>query len=262
VHLCNGQEAIYVGACAALDLRRDAVFPTYRDHGWAIACGAPLSSRTRAPADPYGPSVPGAPIRGRPCPVRDLADGGRALVKGFGDFLAEMRSMRSTGRSKQAICRDSTERSTPLWRCVSTTASSLGSMPCATPRNCPVYSEKPPCAAKPGELSRGETAETASSPRSRQGADAAATATGMQQARRTHLLPRGPAHGGVRDPRPGRASPPQNPRSATPLVTPIVLRHRYLAPDGRDCWHQRLRQNNDCRQFREAVYSLGGRCPV
>ncbi|MDQ7876511.1 thiamine pyrophosphate-dependent dehydrogenase E1 component subunit alpha [Microbacterium sp. QXD-8] len=41
VHLCNGQEAIYVGACAALDLTRDAVFPTYRGHGWAVACGVP-----------------------------------------------------------------------------------------------------------------------------------------------------------------------------------------------------------------------------
>jgi TPP-dependent pyruvate/acetoin dehydrogenase alpha subunit len=44
VHLCNGQEAIYVGACSALDLRRDVVFPTYRGHGWAIACGAPLGA--------------------------------------------------------------------------------------------------------------------------------------------------------------------------------------------------------------------------
>ncbi|WP_409464337.1 thiamine pyrophosphate-dependent dehydrogenase E1 component subunit alpha [Amycolatopsis sp. GA6-003] len=41
VHLCNGQEAIYVGACAALDLERDAVFPTYRGHGWTLACGVP-----------------------------------------------------------------------------------------------------------------------------------------------------------------------------------------------------------------------------
>ncbi|WP_033295838.1 thiamine pyrophosphate-dependent dehydrogenase E1 component subunit alpha [Amycolatopsis jejuensis] len=41
VHLCNGQEAVYVGACAALDLSRDAVFPTYRGHGWTLACGAP-----------------------------------------------------------------------------------------------------------------------------------------------------------------------------------------------------------------------------
>ncbi|MBL3686292.1 thiamine pyrophosphate-dependent dehydrogenase E1 component subunit alpha [Leucobacter zeae] len=41
VHLCNGQEAIYAGAARALDLSRDAVFPTYRGHGWAIACGVP-----------------------------------------------------------------------------------------------------------------------------------------------------------------------------------------------------------------------------
>ena len=42
VHLCNGQEAIYVGTCAALNLPTDLVFPTYRGHGWALACGAPL----------------------------------------------------------------------------------------------------------------------------------------------------------------------------------------------------------------------------
>jgi pyruvate dehydrogenase E1 component alpha subunit len=41
VHLCNGQEAIAVGACTALDLARDAVFPTYRGHGWTLACGVP-----------------------------------------------------------------------------------------------------------------------------------------------------------------------------------------------------------------------------
>ena len=41
VHLCNGQEAIYAGAAGALDLTTDAVFPTYRGHGWAIACGVP-----------------------------------------------------------------------------------------------------------------------------------------------------------------------------------------------------------------------------
>ncbi|TAJ46978.1 MAG: thiamine pyrophosphate-dependent dehydrogenase E1 component subunit alpha [Herbiconiux sp.] len=39
VHLCSGQEAIYTGACAALDLPRDAVFCTYRGHGWALGCG-------------------------------------------------------------------------------------------------------------------------------------------------------------------------------------------------------------------------------
>ncbi len=41
IHLCSGQEAIYAGACAALDLSRDAVFPTYRGHGWTLACGVP-----------------------------------------------------------------------------------------------------------------------------------------------------------------------------------------------------------------------------
>lgn len=42
VHLCNGQEAIYVGATSVLR-PTDAVFATYRGHGWAIACGSPLS---------------------------------------------------------------------------------------------------------------------------------------------------------------------------------------------------------------------------
>jgi TPP-dependent pyruvate/acetoin dehydrogenase alpha subunit len=40
VHLCIGQEAIYVGARAALT-SEDRVFATYRGHGWALACGAP-----------------------------------------------------------------------------------------------------------------------------------------------------------------------------------------------------------------------------
>lgn len=40
VHLCNGQEAIYVGARAALE-PKDRVFSTYRGHGWAMACGVP-----------------------------------------------------------------------------------------------------------------------------------------------------------------------------------------------------------------------------
>jgi TPP-dependent pyruvate/acetoin dehydrogenase alpha subunit len=41
VHLCIGQEAGPVGACDALD-SGDALFATYRGHGWAIARGAPL----------------------------------------------------------------------------------------------------------------------------------------------------------------------------------------------------------------------------
>jgi pyruvate dehydrogenase E1 component alpha subunit len=38
VHLCIGQEAIPVGVCAVLE-PRDAVFATYRGHGWALARG-------------------------------------------------------------------------------------------------------------------------------------------------------------------------------------------------------------------------------
>jgi 2-oxoisovalerate dehydrogenase E1 component len=41
IHLCAGQEAIPVGALAALD-PDDRVVATYRGHGWAIACGVPL----------------------------------------------------------------------------------------------------------------------------------------------------------------------------------------------------------------------------
>jgi pyruvate dehydrogenase E1 component alpha subunit len=38
-HLYIGQEAVAVGAVAALDLKRDYVFTAYRDHGHALACG-------------------------------------------------------------------------------------------------------------------------------------------------------------------------------------------------------------------------------
>lgn len=41
MHLCCGQEAIPVGACAPLE-ERDALTVTYRGHGWAIARGLPL----------------------------------------------------------------------------------------------------------------------------------------------------------------------------------------------------------------------------
>lgn len=40
VHLCIGQEAVPVGACAVLD-HADALFTTYRGHGWALARGVP-----------------------------------------------------------------------------------------------------------------------------------------------------------------------------------------------------------------------------
>jgi TPP-dependent pyruvate/acetoin dehydrogenase alpha subunit len=41
MHLCCGQEAICVGACAPLTAD-DALTVTYRGHGWAIARGVPL----------------------------------------------------------------------------------------------------------------------------------------------------------------------------------------------------------------------------
>ncbi len=38
-HLYIGQEAVAVGAIAAIDLSRDYVVAAYRDHGYALACG-------------------------------------------------------------------------------------------------------------------------------------------------------------------------------------------------------------------------------
>jgi TPP-dependent pyruvate/acetoin dehydrogenase alpha subunit len=43
LHLCNGQEAIAVGARAALG-PADTVNATYRGHHWAIACGTPIEA--------------------------------------------------------------------------------------------------------------------------------------------------------------------------------------------------------------------------
>ncbi len=43
VHLSGGQEAVPVGALAALE-PDDRVIATYRGHGWAIACEVPLAS--------------------------------------------------------------------------------------------------------------------------------------------------------------------------------------------------------------------------
>ena len=40
IHLCAGQEAVPVGALAALE-DGDRVVATYRGHGWALACGVP-----------------------------------------------------------------------------------------------------------------------------------------------------------------------------------------------------------------------------
>lgn len=43
IHLCVGQESIYVGARSALT-DDDRVFSTYRGHGWAMACGVPAEA--------------------------------------------------------------------------------------------------------------------------------------------------------------------------------------------------------------------------
>ncbi len=54
VHLCIGQEAIPVGARAALE-QRDAVFSTYRGHGWAL----PAACRWRRCSASCSGSAPG-----------------------------------------------------------------------------------------------------------------------------------------------------------------------------------------------------------
>jgi 2-oxoisovalerate dehydrogenase E1 component len=59
IHLCLGQEAIPVGACAALE-PADRVIATYRGHGWAIARGVPLE-----------------PLLGEICQRADGLNGGR-----------------------------------------------------------------------------------------------------------------------------------------------------------------------------------------
>jgi len=39
LHLYIGEEAVAVGAISKLDLKKDYIFTTYRDHGHALAAG-------------------------------------------------------------------------------------------------------------------------------------------------------------------------------------------------------------------------------
>ncbi len=43
LHLYDGEEAVAVGVCSALDPARDAVVATYREHGHALAHGVPMA---------------------------------------------------------------------------------------------------------------------------------------------------------------------------------------------------------------------------
>ncbi len=43
LHLYDGEEAVAVGVCTALDPSRDAVVATYREHGQALAHGVPMA---------------------------------------------------------------------------------------------------------------------------------------------------------------------------------------------------------------------------
>jgi TPP-dependent pyruvate/acetoin dehydrogenase alpha subunit len=71
VHLCNGQEAIAVGVCSVLQ-EQDALFATYRGHGWALARGVPpvdilaelLARRTGVNGGRGGSAYFSAPERG------------------------------------------------------------------------------------------------------------------------------------------------------------------------------------------------------
>jgi 2-oxoisovalerate dehydrogenase E1 component len=108
IHLCAGQEAIPVGATAALG-PDDRVVATYRGHGWALACGVPLeqllaeichrasginggrggSAHLMAPEHRFlgENSIVGAgvPIAGGAALASQVSGNGRVVLASFGD---------------------------------------------------------------------------------------------------------------------------------------------------------------------------------
>ncbi len=81
LHLCNGEEAIAVGAMRALT-PEDAIVSTYREHGHAIARGLPMSTIM---AELYGKRSGCSRGRGGSMHLFDAARrfyGGNAIVGG------------------------------------------------------------------------------------------------------------------------------------------------------------------------------------
>ncbi len=80
VHLALGQEAIAVGACAALS-PTDTLAVTYRGHGWAVAKGCRLSASSPSCSDVRRGSMAGA--AGRPtCPHASTSSSARTASSG------------------------------------------------------------------------------------------------------------------------------------------------------------------------------------
>ena len=81
MHLCNGEEAVAVGAILALE-RTDAIVSTYREHGHAIARGLPMGAIM---AELYGKQSGSSRGRGGSMHIFDRARlfyGGNAIVGG------------------------------------------------------------------------------------------------------------------------------------------------------------------------------------
>src|SRR3954452_16819960 len=70
-HLCQGQEAVSVGACSALD-EGDTMTCTYRGHGHVLAMGAPLDGSF---AEILGQQPGLCPGRGGSMPLTDIPGG-------------------------------------------------------------------------------------------------------------------------------------------------------------------------------------------